>query len=92
MRSPALTNPGNQSNYDLDAVNLALSASDSESKTLTYYATGLPSGLSINSSTGHITGTLASGGDKTKSFFRVSLEHQYDGVERHCLDDLEGGR
>ncbi len=30
--------------------------------------------------------------DNGKSFFRVSLEHQYDGQERHCLDDLtEGG-
>jgi imidazolonepropionase-like amidohydrolase len=37
---------------------------------------------------------LAGGGsdasnDGGKSFFRVSLEHKYDGVERHCLD--EGG-
>ena len=33
-----------------------------------------------------------SGGDDGKSFFRVSLEHEYDGQERHCLDELtEGG-
>lgn len=30
------------------------------------------------------------GGDDDGSFFRVSLEHQFDGVERHCLD--EGGK
>lgn len=36
---------------------------------------------------------LASGGSESDddksdgSFFRVSLEHQFDGVERHCLDE-----
>ncbi len=40
---------------------------------------------------------LSGGGDDTgdggsKSFFRISLEHEFDGQERHCLDDLtEGG-
>jgi len=38
---------------------------------------------------------LASGGDGGEekddgSFWRVSLEHEFDGVERHCLDE-EGG-
>jgi N-acetylglucosamine-6-phosphate deacetylase len=28
------------------------------------------------------------GDDGGKSFFRVSLEHQFDGRDRHCLDDL----
>jgi len=27
------------------------------------------------------------GGDDDGSFFRVSLEHQFDGVERHCLEE-----
>jgi imidazolonepropionase-like amidohydrolase len=27
-----------------------------------------------------------------RSFFRVALEHQFDGVARHCLDELEGHR
>jgi hypothetical protein len=32
------------------------------------------------------------GGDDEKSFFNVSLEHEFDGQERHCLDELtEGG-
>jgi imidazolonepropionase-like amidohydrolase len=29
-----------------------------------------------------------SGGDGGKTFFNVSLEHEYDGQERHCLDEL----
>jgi hypothetical protein len=37
-------------------------------------------------------GKLAGGGnDKTegddKSFFRISLEHEFDGKERHCMDE-----
>ena len=39
------------------AVSLQVSASSSAGKTLTYSATGLPSGVSINSSTGLISGT-----------------------------------
>lgn len=27
------------------------------------------------------------GGGDDESFFRVSLEHQFDGVERHCMDE-----
>jgi imidazolonepropionase-like amidohydrolase len=27
------------------------------------------------------------GGDDGRAFFRVALEHEFDGVERHCLDE-----
>jgi hypothetical protein len=41
--------PGNQTSAESDIVSLALSASDLTSgATLTYFATGLPTGLSIN--------------------------------------------
>ncbi|HEY4984015.1 MAG TPA: amidohydrolase family protein, partial [Verrucomicrobiae bacterium] len=33
-----------------------------------------------------------SGGGDDNSFFRVSLEHQFDGVDRGCLDEAEGER
>jgi imidazolonepropionase-like amidohydrolase len=37
-------------------------------------------------------GDGGSGGDGGKAFFQSSLEHEYDGQERHCLDELtEGG-
>jgi hypothetical protein len=53
-----VTNPGNQSTTRRTAVSLQIHATDSASgQTLTYRATGLPSGLSINSATGLISGT-----------------------------------
>jgi hypothetical protein len=53
-----VTNPGNQSGTVGTAASLQVHASDSASgQTLTYSATGLPAGLSINSSTGLISGT-----------------------------------
>jgi hypothetical protein len=53
-----VTNPGNQSGTVGTAASLQIHASDSASgQTLTYSATGLPAGLSINSSTGLISGT-----------------------------------
>ena len=53
-----VTNPGNKSTVVGTAASLQISASDSASgQTLTYSATGLPTGLSINSSTGLISGT-----------------------------------
>ncbi len=57
-----LTNPGTQSNNKDDTVLLALSAMDSDGNALTFSATGLPTGLSINSSTGIISGTILAGG------------------------------
>jgi hypothetical protein len=53
-----VTNPGNQSTVSGTAVSLQIHATDSASgQTLTYSATGLPAGLSINTSTGLISGT-----------------------------------
>ncbi len=57
----ALASPGPQNNAVGDAISLALTASDRASGTLTFSASGLPSGLGINSATGVISGTIASG-------------------------------
>ncbi len=55
-----VTNPGNQSTKRSTSVSLQLSATDSQSgQTFTWSATGLPPGLSINSSTGKISGTTS---------------------------------
>jgi hypothetical protein len=51
---PALTNPGTQTSNEGASVHLALLAVDADSFT----ATGLPTGLSINATTGVISGTL----------------------------------
>jgi hypothetical protein len=53
-----VTNPGNQAGSVGTPVSLQIQASDSDpDQALTYSATGLPKGLSINSSTGLISGT-----------------------------------
>ena len=51
---------GDQTNYGGDAVRFADGATDSAGNALSYSASGLPSGLSIESSTGTIYGTIAS--------------------------------
>ena len=56
---PVVTPTANQANNENDAVSLLIVATDPEPETLFYSATGLPDGLSINSSTGLITGTIA---------------------------------
>jgi hypothetical protein len=58
-----VTGPGNQSSTVGSAASLQIRASDSTAgQTLTYSATGLPAGLSINSSSGLISGTPTTAG------------------------------
>ena len=59
---PVVTNPGNQTGVVGAIVNLPISASDPNGNTLSYSATGLPAGLSINAATGVVTGTLSTAG------------------------------
>ncbi|MGW5657693.1 putative Ig domain-containing protein, partial [Streptomyces humi] len=57
-----VTNPGSQSTATGSSVSLQISATDSASATLTYSASGLPTGLSIAGSTGLISGTASTAG------------------------------
>ncbi len=59
--APTVTNPGDQSNNEGDPVSLPIVASDADGDTLTYSASGLPSGLGIDAASGVISGTLAPG-------------------------------
>jgi Putative Ig domain len=61
-----VTNPGNQTSTTGSAVSLPIHASDSQSgQLLTYGATGLPAGLSINASSGLVSGTPTTGGSNS---------------------------
>ena len=60
-RAPVVTNPGAQSSAEGASPSLQIAASDPDGNTLTYSATGLPTGLAINSTTGVISGTVAFG-------------------------------
>ncbi|SDH56188.1 serine protease [Actinokineospora alba] len=59
---PAVTNPGNQTGKVGVAASLQVKATDPAGKTLTYSASGLPAGLSINSTSGLISGTPTAAG------------------------------
>ncbi|MBB5872715.1 subtilisin family serine protease [Allocatelliglobosispora scoriae] len=59
--NPAVTNPGNQSTAVGGTANLQLQASGGTSP-YTWSASGLPTGLSIGSSTGKVTGTASTAG------------------------------
>ncbi|MBP0460874.1 putative Ig domain-containing protein [Streptomyces montanisoli] len=57
-----VTAPGNQSTTTGGSVSLQIHATDSAGAALTYSAAGLPTGLSINSTTGLISGTASTAG------------------------------
>lgn len=57
-----VTNPGSKTGTVGTATSLQISATDSGGAALTYSATGLPTGLSINASSGLISGTPSAAG------------------------------
>jgi hypothetical protein len=60
--SVTVANPGAQASTVGVAASVQISASDSAGQALTYSATGLPAGLSVNSGTGLISGTPSAAG------------------------------
>ena len=61
--TPTLANPGNQSTTAGDAAALQLAASDPNGDELGYGASGLPPGLTLNATTGAISGTPSASGN-----------------------------
>ena len=72
---PALTSPGSQTNHEGDTVSLAIQAVDADPGT--FMAVGLPTGLSINATTGVISETLAAG---TAGAYTVTVTASDNGV------------
>jgi len=62
---PQVSSPGNQTSAAGTTVSLQIQASDPDGGSLSYSATGLPPGLSINATTGRITGTISSSASGT---------------------------
>jgi Putative Ig domain/Cohesin domain len=61
QEAPVLLSPGNQIAAEGATVALSISARDVDGDVLSFSATNLPPGLSINATTGIISGTIASG-------------------------------
>jgi hypothetical protein len=59
-QAPVVTNPGTRTATE-GAFSLPITATDADGDTLTYSASGLPGGTTINTSTGAITGTVTQG-------------------------------
>lgn len=57
--APTISPLANQTNQAGDSINLQINANDSDGDTLSYSASGLPAGLSVNNNTGLISGTIA---------------------------------
>ncbi len=64
---PAVTDPGDQTGMVGDIINLPVVATDADGDNLAFSAEGLPAGLTIDSSTGVISGELEASGESTST-------------------------
>jgi hypothetical protein len=65
---PVLTNPGSQFSVEGDAVSLDLVATDPNEDAISFDATNLPDGLSVDPGTGRISGTVSVGASANAPF------------------------
>jgi len=86
---PVVTNPGAQSGFDGQVVNLPISATDADDcGALSYSATGLPPGLSIDENSGVISGTIDPGTGGNEGAFIE--ENGLVVIEMESADNLPG--
>lgn len=83
--SPQIDSIGDQYNSEGDSINLYVSASDPDNDSLSYSADGLPDGLSIDSMTGLISGTVPDEGIGSYSV-TVSVEDGQGGSTSTSFD------
>jgi hypothetical protein len=69
--APLVTSVSDQHSLRGDSISLQISATDVDGDTLTFAADGLPAGLSIDASTGLISGTIA--GDAVPGTYQVNI-------------------
>jgi hypothetical protein len=67
-QAPVVVNPGDQFSATNFQVSLKINASDPNGEGLTYGATGLPPGLSIDSGSGVISGTISQGANTSNPY------------------------
>lgn len=84
---PIVTTIPTQTNDESDVVSLQVSATDPDGNNLSYSATGLPSGLSINSATGLISGTISAGA-ATSSPYTTTVTVTDDGSPIESTDEV----
>ncbi len=87
-----LTNPGNQSGTVGVPAHLQIQATDAQDATLTYGAMGLPFGLTIDPSTGLITGTPKAAGNSTVTLTVENGRGQVDSLTFAWLVSLAPGQ
>ena len=64
-----LNGPGDQTNFDGNTVTVGVGGSDADNNPLSYTASGLPPGLSIDPNSGIIFGTIASNADTGSPYY-----------------------
>ncbi|MEH6771667.1 malectin domain-containing carbohydrate-binding protein, partial [Maribacter arcticus] len=78
------SNIGDQIDNELDVISLSAAANDNESNSISYTQTGLPDGLTIDTNTGLISGTIAAGtstgGSANSGIYPISVTATDDGI------------
>jgi hypothetical protein len=86
-QAPIISPIGNQVSDESDVISLQVSATDPEGNNLSYSATGLPTGLTINPSTGLISGTISVGAE-TSSPYTTTVTVTDDGNPNESSNEV----